>query len=113
MLLELPGVTGLGTGSRRPPDVCVGVLALEMGTLVLTALDVADIGTLPFVLGRFKVAGEFERVEGELDEGLWTLRTETGSLDPVLAGVTGPFGVVLSFARRSLDDGVMNAELSL
>lgn len=45
-----------------------------------------ELTVLPLALdGRLR-AGEFERVEGELDDGLLTLRTETGSLEAVVAG---------------------------
>jgi hypothetical protein len=91
-LFVLPGVMGRGTGSLRPPLVCVGVFALDA---VALAVEEVELGILPLAfVGRLR-AGEFERVEGELDDGLWTLRTETGSFDTAGAGIAAASGTAL------------------
>lgn len=82
VLLVLFGVIGCGIGSFWLLFVWVGVFVWDMVVLVV----LVELIVLLLVLDGCLRVGEFEWVEGELDDGLLILWIEIGSLEVVVVG---------------------------
>lgn len=76
---------GVGKGSEAPfRETRVGVLAAEVGVFARD-VGVVALEALPFAWGRFKVDGEFDRVDAGLDWAeLPSFLTDRGSFDDVV-----------------------------
>lgn len=76
------GVSRPGGAILRPEPCCVGVLALDRGVFE-RVVGVVALESLPFVCDTLVIDGEFERVDGGLEESLELLifLTRRGSFE--------------------------------